>query len=255
MNASVTLTQEQEEQLALDQFRGVSGLLPGNDQRVVPDPPDFVVTNGAHRTSVEMTRYHKDAEQPGGSVAARHEGNEQQLAARAQAIFEAVHPDLFAEVRPYIVHGVLSKQNLNNYAALLAEAVAVLMPSAPSEAEPLTTVDVAPSQLLDEKLTDVITHLVITRSRSLRRHAWLVGSGGYMNTDTADLESRIRSKERDLGRYREQFDQCWLLVYAMPQASAFFDFEVLRPGMFMSDFDAVGFIDVFAGRFVMIAQR
>jgi hypothetical protein len=249
------LTQEQEEQLALDQFRSASGLLPGKDQRVVPDPPDFVVTNGAHRTSVETTRYHRDAGQPGGSEAARHEGNEQQLAASAQAIFEAAHPDLFAEVRPYFVHGVLSKQNLNDYAALLAEAVAVLMPSAPSDAEPLTTVDVAWSQLPDARLADIITHLVITRSRSLRRHAWLVGSGGYMNTDTSDLESRIRRKERDLGRYRDQFDQCWLLIYAMPQASAFFDFEVLRPGMFMSGFDAVAFIDVFAGRFVMIARR
>ena len=255
MSASVTLTQEQEEQLALDQFRGASGLLLGQERRVVPDPPDFVVTNGAHRTSVETTRYHKDAGQPGGSAAARHEGNEQQLAARAQAIFEAAHPDLFAEVRPYIVHGVLSKQNLNDYAALLARAVAVLMPSAPSEAEPLTTVDVAWSQLPDERLADVITHLVITRSRSLRRHAWLLGSAGPMNNDVADLESRIRRKEQDLGRYRGQFDQCWLLIYAMPQASAFFDFEALRPGMFMSEFDAVAFIDVFAARFVMIAQH
>src|SRR6266851_9020886 len=80
-----TLTQEQEEQLALDQFRSASRLLPGKEQRVVADPPDFVVTNGAHRTSVETTRYHKDAGRPGGSEAARHEGNEQQLAARAQA--------------------------------------------------------------------------------------------------------------------------------------------------------------------------
>jgi len=32
MSASVTLTQEQEEQLALDQFRGASGLLPGRDR-------------------------------------------------------------------------------------------------------------------------------------------------------------------------------------------------------------------------------
>jgi len=254
MSASATLTQEQEEQLALDQFRGASGLLPGKDQRVVPDPPDFVVTKGAHRTSVETTRYHKDAGQPGGSETARNEGNEQQLAARAQAIFKAAHPDLFAEVRPYIVHGVLSKQNLNDYAALLVEAVAVLMPPAPSEADTLTTVDAAWSQLPDERLADVITHLVITRSRSLRRHAWLVGSAGYMNTDTTDLESRIRRKERDLRHYRDQFDECWLLIYAMPQASAFFDFEVLKPGMFVSEFNTVAFIDLFAGRFVIIGQ-
>lgn len=59
MAASLTLTKEQEEQFALDQFRGASGLLPGKDRRVRPDPPDFVVTNGVHRTAVETTRYHR----------------------------------------------------------------------------------------------------------------------------------------------------------------------------------------------------
>jgi hypothetical protein len=39
----------------------------------------------------------------------------------------------------------------------------------------------------------------------------------------------------------------------MPQSSAFFDFEYLRPGMFKSKFDGVAFIDVFSARFVVIA--
>jgi hypothetical protein len=76
-----------------------------------------------------------------------------------------------------------------------------------------------------------------------------------MSTDASELESRIRRKEQDLDRYRDQFDESWLLIYAMPQASAFFDFEVLRPRMFSSRFDGIAFLDVFAGRYVLIAQR
>jgi hypothetical protein len=255
MAASLTLTKEQEEQFALDQFRGASGLLPGKDSRVRPDPPDFVVTNGAHRTAVETTRYHKGAGQEGGSAEARHEGNEQQLAARARAIFAAAHPDLHAEVRPYFVHGVLNRHNMNDYAELLAEAVAVLLPPEPSAAKPVTMVDVMWTDFPDQRLTKVLTHLTISRSLSLRRNEWLVGSWGIMNTDVADLESRIRDKEQDLERYRDQFDECWLLIYGMPQASAFFDFEVLRARMFTSDFHTVVFIDAFNGEFRLIAQR
>ena len=109
------------------------------------------------------------------------------------------------------------------------------------------------TELRDERLTDVLNHISIARSISLRRHAWLVGSGGPVNNDVADLESRIRDKERDLDRYREQFDECWLLIYGMPQASAFFDFEVLTPRMFASEFDTVVFIDAFSGQFELIA--
>jgi hypothetical protein len=255
MAASLTLTKEQEEQFALDQFRGASGLLPGKDRRVRPDPPDFVVTNGAHRTAVEMTRYHKGAGQEGGSAEARHEGDEQQLAERARAIFAAAHPDLHAEVRPYFVHGVLNRRNMNEYAALLADAVAVMLPPEPSLAQPMTMVDVMWTEFPDQRLTKVLTHLNISRSLSLGRNAWLVGSGGIMNTDLADLESRIRDKEQDLWRYLDQFDECWLLIYGMPQASAFFDFEVLRTRMFASDFHTVVFMDAFNGQFRLVAQR
>jgi len=253
MSASVTLTQEQEEQLALDQFRGASGLLPGKDDRVRPDPPDFGVTNGAHRTAVETTRYHKGAGEPGGSPGARLEGNKQQLAGRAQAIFEAENPHLYAEVRPYILPARLTKKNLTDYARWLATEVARHMPADPTPEQPVTTADVMWSELQDERLFDVISHVSIARSLSLRKHVWLVGSGGPMNNQVADLEWHIRDKEKDLGRYQDQYDECWLLIYGMPQASAFFDFEVLTPRMLTSRFDTVAFIDAFSGRFELIA--
>jgi hypothetical protein len=252
MAAFATFTQEQEEQFALDQFRGASGLLPGKDHRG-GNPPDFVVTNGTYRTSVETTRFHKGAEQKGGSAEAARESTEQRFVDRAQTIFEAAHPNLYAEVRPYLVHGLLTRGNVDEYAALFAVVVPDLMPPAPSAAERVTRVDVQWSELANERLTDVLTHVSIARSLSLRRHAWLIGSAGFASTDVGELEFRIRRKERDLDRYRDQFDARWLLIYGMPQSSAFFDFEYLRPGMFKSKFDGVAFIDVFSARYVVIA--
>ena len=254
MAAFAALTQEQEEQFALDQFRGASGLLPGDYQRG-QNPPDFVVTNGTDRTSVETTRFHKGAEQQGGSEEAARESIEQRFVDRAQTIFEAAHPDLCAEVRPYLVHGVLTRRNVDEYAALFAEVVPELMPPAPSAAEPVIRVDVQWNELPEDRLTDVLTHVSIARSLSLRRHAWLIGSAGFASTNVTELERRIRRKERDLDRYGDQFDARWLLIYAMPQASAFFDFEQLTPGMLTSKFDGVAFMDVFSGRYVVIAQR
>jgi len=250
----VTLTQEQEEQFALDQFRGASGLLPGKVQRG-GNPPDFVVSNGIHHTSVETTRFHKGAEEEGGSVEAARESTEQRFINRAQTIFEAANPNLYAEVRPYLVHGALTRRNVDEYAALFAAVVPELLPPAPCAAEPVPRVDVQWYSLPNERLTDVLTHVSIARSRSLRRHAWLIGSAGYASTDVSELEFRIRRKERDVERYADQFDARWLLIYGMPQASAFFDFDKLRPGMFTSLFDGVGFIDAFSGRYVVISQR
>lgn len=65
----------------------------------------------------------------------------------------------------------------------------------------------------------------------------------------------IRDKESDLVRYRNTANVFWLIVYALPQPSSFFDFAVLTPQMFQSTFDRVAFIDVLMERFVLIAQR
>jgi hypothetical protein len=253
------ITQQQEEQLALDQFRAASGLLPGHESRGA-DPPDFVIANAAHRIAVETTRYHKGAGEKGGSEEAAREGNERLLVSRAQTIFEAEHPDLHVEVRPYIVHGRLTRRNLKDYAPLLARAVADLAPPEPTGTQLITPVDVDWSELPDQKLIEVLNHVSITRWRSERwrpqtSSVWLIGSAGPMNNEAADLENRIRAKEEDLPRYADEFDERWLLIYSMPQASAFFDFDVLRPGMFSSRFDGVAFLDVFSGHYVLIAKR
>jgi hypothetical protein len=49
--------QKAEEFLALTRFREVSDQLTGTLEPVVQDPPDFLITDGSRRASVEMTRY------------------------------------------------------------------------------------------------------------------------------------------------------------------------------------------------------
>lgn len=71
--------------------------------------------------------------------------------------------------------------------------------------------------------------------------------------DVGELLSIIGRKEQDLPRYRAGFDACWLLIYGLWQASAFSDFDYLKPHMFTSQFDGVLFVDAGTGRNVQIA--
>lgn len=86
-----------------------------------------------------------------------------------------------------------------------------------------------------------------------RISVWLLGSVGYAAIDVGELLSIIRRKEQDLPRYRAGFGACWLLIYGLWQSSAFFDFDYLKPHMFTSQFDGVGFVDAGTGRNVQIA--
>jgi len=259
MVAFAGLTQKQEEQLALDQFRRGTGLLPGIDKPVEQDPPDFVITNGGRRTSVETTRYHKQAGEDGSKDAER-ESNEQLLVSRAQRIFEAEHPDLHLEVRVHMVPASVTRPSVRIYAPMLARAAAVLAPPEPTGTVLVNRIDVFWPDLPEAKLQDVVNHLDIARWRPERwkpgtSSVWPLGWATMMSNDIADLKSRIRVKEQDLDDYGDQYNERWLLIYTMPLASASFDFEVLHEGMFTSRFDGVAFGDVFTGKSVVIARR
>ena len=256
MVASARVRQRQEEQLALDQFRRVSGLLPGTSSRGA-DPPDFIIVNGARRTSVETTAFHKGSAQKGGSKEAADESNAQQVTERAQTIFEAAHPDLQVEVRPFLVKDRIARRELDHYAELIACAVADRVPPVPEHGHPLTRVDLTWEDL-PETVASVMPHVTIARWRPERwkpdrSSLWLLGSFGYAAVDGDELLSIIHRKERDLPRYRAGFDACWLLIYGLWQASAFFDFDYLKPHMFTSQFAAVAYVDAGTGRNVQIA--
>jgi hypothetical protein len=248
--------QQQEEQLAVDQFRRVSGLLPGAASRGA-EPPDFIILNGGRQTSVETTAFHKGWEEKGGSKAAADESNAQLVTDRAQAIFEAVHPDVHVEVRPVLIVDRIARREVDHHAQLVAEAVGAAVPSLPEDGQPLVRVDVTWDRL-PEDVTTVMPRLHISRWRPERwkpdrSSVWMLGSVGYAAIEVGELESIIRRKEQDLPRYRAGFDACWLLIYGVWQASSFFDFDYLKPHMFTSQFDGVGFVDAGTGRNVQIA--
>src|SRR2546428_2077264 len=89
--------QKAEEFLALTRFREASGQLTGTLEPVVQDPPDFLITDGSHTTSVEMTRYLQRAGKRG-SPEAQREAMEMRVVARAKEIFEAAHKDVYVNI-------------------------------------------------------------------------------------------------------------------------------------------------------------
>ncbi len=135
---SARADQDAEEDTALDVFRRASGLLPGAVTRVQPDPPDFLIAVGARRVSVEMTRYHQDSG-AGGSEGAKHEALERRVLAAAQTHFEESNPNVHIRVSPYFREGTLRKTNVRQTAEQVAKVVSQVIPSAPSDAKPLTS--------------------------------------------------------------------------------------------------------------------
>lgn len=239
--------------MALDRFREASGLLPGAVTRVNPDPPDFLITNGARRVAVEMTRYHHDSGAKG-SEGAKRETLERRVMAAAQTDFEASTPNVHVRVSPYFREGTLRRSNVRHVAERVAKLVTQIIPVGPSDAEPLTSVRADWDMFDRAGLGEVLIALTVHRWRGMSQGEWQAPVGGYMNIDVASIERPLRAKEKDLPLYQATVDQCWLIIYAPPlHASSFFDFEVLKPHMLQSTFDGVAFIDVLFARYVLIA--
>lgn len=243
---------EDEEQMALDRFRDVSGLLAGVMTRVRLDPPDFLITDGARRVAVEMTRYHHDSGADG-SEGAKREALERRVMAAAQTYFEALGPNVHVSVSPYFREGTLRKGNVRHVAERIAKLVRQIIPSEPSDAEPLTSMRADWDMFDRAELGEVLIALSVSRWRVMSQGQWQAPVGGYQSIDVASIERPLRAKEKDLPLYKATFDECWLIIHAPPlHASSFFDFDVLTPRMFESTFDRVVFIDVHLGHHVLV---
>jgi hypothetical protein len=245
------MNQQLEECIALTRLRAASGLLPGILERIVSDPPDFLITDGGHRTAVEMTRYVQRAGRRGSKIA-RREAMEMRVVARAQELFEAAHPGLYVNVSPFFKIEEIKPDDVETYAQALANLVAVVLAPDPSADDPMTSSRADWDTMDRVGLGNVLANLSTYRWRGADASQW--GSvSGMASADPADIESRIRDKERDLSRYSVTTDERWLIVYARMLRSAFFDMQVLSPQMFTSKFDRVVFFDATVARFVPIA--
>jgi hypothetical protein len=250
---SAKAEQEAEESMALEVFRLASGLLPGQVTRVQQDPPDFLVTNGGRSAAVEMTRYHRDAG-PGGSEGAKHETLERRVVATAQSLFEASEPIVRLSVSPFFREGMLRRSNIQQVAEQLAKLVTQILPSVPSDADRLSSSRAEWIMIDQAGLGEVLIGLTVVRWGPTMRGMWQAPVAGHMNTDVFSIERPIRAKEKGLRVYKSTVDECWLIIYSpVMHASSFFDFEVLTPNMFSSDFDHIVFIDPSMGQYVLVA--
>lgn len=246
------MKKHEEEQLALDSLRAVSGLLPGTVVRG-SDPPDFIVTDGARRISVEMTRYHQDSG-PRGSERARQEVLERRAMTTAQQLFQASHPDVDVFVSPMFRMGSLRRDSVRDVAERIAQLVAHAIPTLPADSNHLATIRVDWDAFDRVGLGQVLIHLTVHRFLGSRAGPWQPQIAGHMSTDLASIERPMRAKEADLPSYKATVDESWLVIYVpFGHASAFFDTEVLTPQMFDSTFDRVIFLDPARGRSEIIA--
>src|SRR5438309_7075240 len=114
--------QKAEELLALTRFCESSGQLTGTLEPVAQDPPDFLITDGSHTTSVELTRYLQRAGKRG-SPEAQREAMEMRVVARAKEIFEAAHLDVCVNVSQFFKISEIKRVDVERYAQALAQLV------------------------------------------------------------------------------------------------------------------------------------
>jgi len=249
--ATASERQKAEECLALRRFREASGQLPGILERVLHDPPDFLITDSARATSVEMMRYLQRAGKRG-SPEAQREAMEMRVVARAKEIFEAAHTDVYVNVSPFFKISEIKRVDVEPYGQALAQLVYDVLPPEPSPAERVVMTRADWDAIDHVGLGDVLATVSLHRWRPAK-DAWWGSLSGMASADVTEFERTIRSKEPDLGRYSVSAGERWLIIYAWFMRSAFFDREVLSAGMFTSTFDRVIFFDLPVQRFVAVA--
>jgi hypothetical protein len=243
--------QKAEECLALTRFREASGQLPGTLERVVQDPPDFLITDGPRKTSVEMTRYLQQAGERG-SPEAHREAMEMRVVARAKEIFEAAHLDVYVNVSPFFKISRIKRVDVEPYAQALAQLVWNALPLEASPGERLVMTRADWDAIDNVGLGNVFATVSLHRWWPAK-DAWWGSLSGMASADVTEIERAIRGKELDVARYSVSADERWLIVYAWFLRSAFFDKEVLSAGMFSSTFDRVIFFDLPVLSFVAVA--
>jgi hypothetical protein len=243
--------QKAEELLALTRFREASGQLTGAVEQVVHDPPDFLITDGSRTTSVEMTRYLKRAGK-GGSPEAEREGMELRVVARAKEIFEAAHIGVYVNVSPFFKISKIKPPEVESFALALAQLVWDVLPPEPSASKRMVTGRADWEAIDHVGLGNVLANGSLVRWWQAK-DAWWGSLSGMAGADITEIERTIRDKESAFSRYSVTADERWLIVYAWFMRSAFFDRELLSPGMFSSTFDRVIFLDLPVLKFVAVA--
>lgn len=243
--------QKAEELLAVTRFREASGQLTGTLEPIDQDPPDFLITDGSHTTSVEMTRYLQRAVKRG-SPEAKREAMEMRVVERAKEIFEAAHIGVYVNVSPFFKISEIKPPEVEPFALALAQLVWDVLPPEPSPSK-----RVVMGRADWEAIDHVCLGNVLANGSLVRwwqaKDAWWGSLSGMAGADITEIERRIRVKESDFGRYSVTVDERWLIVYAWFMRSAFFDRELLSAGMFSSTFDRVIFFDLPVVKFVAVA--
>jgi hypothetical protein len=82
--------------------------------------------------------------------------------------------------------------------------------------------------------------IMIVWGGSVTEPVWAGGFGGILQADPAELQARIDDKARRLPKYRQAYDQRWLIVDMPIQGLG-----MIRDHVAAADYDARGFDRVF----------
>jgi hypothetical protein len=198
---------KQREKELLDEFAALYADFPIGTL-VESEEPDFLVQTGSQVLGIELLEFHKKEDSQRSSQIRQRESFHEQLAQRAQALFEAKY-QIPLQV---MLHGHGHQRNarppeLELLASCVADLVEQHIPQILFQ-----TLDLDRSALRDAPVAGVIHSFSITRLQSEAMGVWVFSEASWPETSFDELQQEIAIKDTKVEKYLEQCSSVWLLI-------------------------------------------
>ena len=209
------------------------------------DEPDVCILTGGHRTGIEVTELHQH---PGPSEGPRRlqESERAGILVRARGLAEASGMpvvDVSVHFRDSVA---ISKADRETISSGLVGLVSENLP--PVDGSIVLELWRQPRNPLPW-----IRTVRVFRAAVLTKHHWAAPDSGWVQMDfVPELQHAIDEKNSRHARYRQQCDECWLLIVASGgRPSGLFEpSSETRNHVYSSSFAKTFFMEAFSGRLV-----
>jgi len=213
------------------------------------DPPDICVGN--YDLGIEITEFYYGSGQGGSEMKARENAFEQ-IVAMAKTQFEEQYPVplwvrcSWSDNRP-------KKSQFHEIASAVVDAIQKHLPISEGQSVKIEWDDFA-----ETCLVHYLRFINVKALSTLTSSHWTNLQVAWIGNEEVELLERFtREKEKDLPKYKTQFNAAWLVIVAPGDglSSTVIPDEPLEPGCISSAFDRVYFYDIFSKQVFLLTEK
>lgn len=212
------------------------------------DPPDICV--GDYDLGIEITEFYYGSGQGGSEMKARENAFEQ-IVAMAKTQFEKQYP-VPLRVRCFWSDNRPKKSQFQDIVSALVDVIQKQLPIIAGQ-----TIRIGWEDFSETCLVHYLHYIGVKALSTSRSGDWGNNQAGWLgNDEVMRFERLTREKEKDLPKYKAQFNAAWLVIVAPGDglSSTVIPDEPLEPGCISSAFDRVYFYDIFSKQVFLLTQ-